>query len=75
MCSTREHVARRPCCQATAGTPSEKLFEELFLADESVTGTDHPKVMRARHDQLDHADPAARLTTIGRHSDEVPIVQ
>lgn len=40
----------------TGVRPGEKLFEELFLSDESVTGTDHPKVMRARHDQLDQAD-------------------
>ncbi len=50
----------------TGVRPGEKLFEELFLADESVTGTDHPKVMRARHDQLDQAD-TERLNTLVRH--------
>jgi FlaA1/EpsC-like NDP-sugar epimerase len=31
--------------------PGEKLFEELLIG-ESVTGTDHPKIMRAEEDYL-----------------------
>lgn len=31
--------------------PGEKLFEELLIG-ESVTGTEHPKIMRAREDTL-----------------------
>lgn len=31
--------------------PGEKLFEELLIG-ESVTGTDHPKIMRAEEDHL-----------------------
>jgi len=31
--------------------PGEKLFEELLIG-ESVTGTDHPKIMRAEEDAL-----------------------
>lgn len=33
--------------------PGEKLFEELFLAEEDVTGTEHPKILRARTEPLD----------------------
>ncbi|MCG8414655.1 MAG: polysaccharide biosynthesis protein, partial [Pseudomonadales bacterium] len=32
--------------------PGEKLYEELLIG-ESVTGTEHPKIMRAREDTLD----------------------
>jgi len=31
--------------------PGEKLFEELLIG-ESVTGTEHPKIMRAEEDHL-----------------------
>jgi FlaA1/EpsC-like NDP-sugar epimerase len=37
----------------TGVRPGEKLFEELFFASEDVTGTVHPKILRARTDQLD----------------------
>lgn len=35
--------------------PGEKLFEELLIG-ESVTGTDHPKIMRAEEDALSWAE-------------------
>lgn len=37
----------------TGVRPGEKLTEELFLAGEDVTGTAHPKILRARPDQFD----------------------
>ena len=33
--------------------PGEKLYEELLIG-EDVSGTDHPKIMRAQEDLLDH---------------------
>lgn len=33
--------------------PGEKLYEELIIG-EDVIGTDHPKIMRANEDMLDH---------------------
>lgn len=35
--------------------PGEKLFEELLIG-ESVTGTEHPKIMRAEEDALSWAE-------------------
>jgi FlaA1/EpsC-like NDP-sugar epimerase len=40
--------------------PGEKLFEELLIG-ESVTGTDHPKIMRAEEEALSWAELEALL--------------
>jgi FlaA1/EpsC-like NDP-sugar epimerase len=34
----------------TGARPGEKLFEEIFLKGEDVTGTEHPKILRVRHE-------------------------
>ena len=33
--------------------PGEKLFEELFYVNESKEATDHPKILLARHSEID----------------------
>jgi len=43
--------------------PGEKLYEELLIGD-NVTGTEHPKIMRAEEESLSWADTQALLTAL-----------
>jgi FlaA1/EpsC-like NDP-sugar epimerase len=38
--------------QFTGPRPGEKLFEEVFLSEEEVSHTQHPKVLRVRHAEV-----------------------
>jgi len=43
--------------------PGEKLYEELLIG-ESVTGTEHPKIMRAKEETLSWGELEALLTKL-----------
>lgn len=54
--------------------PGEKLFEELLIG-ESVTGTEHPKIMRAREDTLAWDELEPLIQQLQRACDELDLMR
>lgn len=52
--------------------PGEKLYEELLIG-ESVTGTEHPKIMRAEEDTLSWESLEALLTRLERACQQIDL--
>jgi FlaA1/EpsC-like NDP-sugar epimerase len=52
--------------------PGEKLFEELYFADEQRLGTGHPKVFCARHRPVEVSTMEAMLDDLHEVLDESP---
>ncbi len=59
----------------TGVRPGEKLYEELFFGSEMATPTDHPKILRARHESLpaDLSSTVEALLTASREGTDAEI--
>lgn len=68
---TDEHPEGDIAIEFSGLRPGEKLYEELLIG-EGVEGTDHPKIMRANEEVLDHetlSNNLAALVAAEKHQD------